>query len=206
MEKLAEFCLSHNLVICSDDIHCDLLYEGYRHQPIAALSPEVAAQTITLMAPSKTFNMPTLGFAFAIAQNEDILKRFQAAADGIVSHPGAVGYSAAGAAYTQCQDYLDALMVYLEGNRNYLVRYFEEHFPDVTITRPEGTYLAWSDWRALNLPESPFKFFLEKAKVAFSDGAIFGGPGEGFLRINFGCTRATLTEALERVRTALESL
>jgi cystathionine beta-lyase len=97
-------------------------------------------------------------------------------------------------------------MVYLEGNRNFLVRYFEEHFPQVPITRPEGTYLAWSNWRAFNLPDGPFKFFLEKAKVAYSDGSAFGEPGEGFLRINFGCTRATLTEALERTRAAVESL
>ena len=206
LEKLADFCMRHNLIICSDDIHCDLLFDGYRHQPIAALAPEVAARTITLMAPSKTFNMPTLGFAFAIAQNENILKRFQTASDGIMSHPGAIGYTAAEAAYSQCQDYLDALMVYLEGNRNYLIRYIEDHFPEVTITRPEGTFLAWSDWGALNLPESPFKFFLEKAKVAYNDGAAFGQPGEGFLRINFACPRATLTEALERTRAAVESL
>ncbi|MEO8609843.1 MAG: PatB family C-S lyase [Chloroflexota bacterium] len=206
LEKLADFCMRHNLIICSDDIHCDLIFDGYRHQPIAALAPEVAARTITIMAPSKTFNMPTLGFGFAIAQSEDILKRFQTASDGIMAHPGAIGYVAAEAAYGQCQDYVDALMVYLEGNRNYLLRYFEENFPQVPITRPEGTYLAWSDWNALNLPEAPFKFFLEKAKVAFSDGASFGKPGEGFLRINFACPRATLTEALERVSAAIASL
>jgi cysteine-S-conjugate beta-lyase len=206
LEKLAEFCLSHNLIICSDEIHCDLLYEGYQHQPIAGLSPEVAAQTITLMAPSKTFNLPTLGFGFAITQNPDLTKRFQTVSDGIMSHPGAIGYTAAEAAYSQCQDYLDALMVYLEGNRNYLIHYVEEHFPEVNITRPEGTFLSWMDWRAYNLPESPFKFFLEKAKVAFNDGASFGQPGEGFVRVNIGCPRSTLTEALERVRASVANL
>lgn len=206
LEKLAEFCQRHNLIICSDEIHCDLLFEGYQHQPIAALAPEIAARTITLMAPSKTFNLPTLGFGFAIAQNEEIMARFKAPAEGILAHPGAVGFTAATAAYSQCQDYVDALMVYLEGNRNFLIRYVEEHFPEVSITRPEGTFLAWLDMRAWNLPESPFKFFLEKAKVAFNDGAAFGQPGEGFVRLNFACTRATLTEALDRVRTALDSL
>ena len=205
LEQLAAFCLRHNLVIVSDEIHCDLLFEGYSHQPIATLSPEVAARTITLMAPSKTFNLPTLGFGFAIAQDADLAARFRTASDGIMSHPGAIGFTAATAAYGQCQDYVDALMVYLEGNRNYLIHYVEEHFPDVTITRPEGTFLAWLDMRALNLPESPFKFFLEKAKVAFVDGAAFGTPGEGFVRVNFACPRATLTEALERVRAALEN-
>jgi cysteine-S-conjugate beta-lyase len=206
LEKLAEFCQRHNLIICSDEIHCDLLFEGYQHHSMAALAPEIAARTITLMAPCKTFNLPTLGFGFAIAQNEEIMTRFKAPTEGILAHAGAMGFTAATAAYSQCQDYVDALMVYLEGNRNFLIRYVEEHFPQVSITRPEGTYLAWMDMRALNLPESPFKFFLEQAKVAFSDGAVFGEPGEGFLRVNFGCTRATLTEALERVRTAVTAL
>jgi cystathionine beta-lyase len=203
LEKLAEFCLRHNLVICSDEIHCDLLYEGYQHIPIASLSPEVAERTITLLSPSKTFNLPTLGFAFAVAQNEELLTRFKTTAEGIVPFATAFGITAATAAYGESEDYRQALMVYLEANRNYLIRYVEEHFPQVSITRPEGTFLAWSDWRALNLPESPFKFFLEKAKVAFNDGAAFGQPGEGFIRINYACPRATLTEALERVRASL---
>jgi cysteine-S-conjugate beta-lyase len=206
LEKLAAFCLRHNLVICADEIHSDLLYEGQQHLPIATLAPEVAARTITLTGPCKTFNLPGLGFGFAIAQDENIRAQFNKAAAGILAMPGVVAYSAATAAYTECQDYVDALMLYLEGNRNYLVHYVEQHFPQVNITRPEATYLAWLDMRALKLPDSPFKFLLKKANVAFSNGANFGQPGEGFIRVNFGCPRAILTEALERVRAAVVNL
>jgi len=205
LERLAEICLRHDLIICADEIHCDLLAEGRQHIPFATLSPEVAARTITLMSPSKTFNIPTLHFAFAVAQNPEVLARFQATTKEIVPSPGAIGFTAAEAAYAECQDWLDALLVYLEGNRNYLIHYVQEHFPQVKITRPEATYLAWMDWRAVGLPDSPFKFFLERAEVAFGDGAQFGQVGEGFVRVNYACPRATLTEALERVRAAVKS-
>jgi cysteine-S-conjugate beta-lyase len=206
LERLAEICLRHNLIICADEIHCDLLADGTQHIPFATLSPEVAARTITLMAPSKTFNIPTLHLGFAVAQNPELLARFQATTKEIVPSPGAIGFIAAEAAYAECQDWLDALLVYLEGNRNFLVHYVQEHFPQVSITRPEATYLAWMDWRAAGLPDSPFKFFLEQAKVAFADGLQFGQVGEGFVRVNYACPRSTLTEALERTRAAVANL
>ena len=208
LERLAEICLRHDLIICSDEIHCDLLFAGTQHTPFASLDPEISARTVTLMAPSKTYNMPTLGLGFAITQNEDLLARFKKEMMGIVPHPGALGFAAAEAAYSDpsCQEWLDALLVYLEGNRNYLVRYVEEHFPTVSITRPEATYLAWMDWREAGISGSPFQFFLDEAKVAFNNGADFGQPGEGFLRINFGCPRSMLIEALERVGSATKHL
>lgn len=204
-EKLAEICLRHNLIIISDEIHCDLLLEGQQHIPMANLSPEVAAQTLTLMAPSKTFNLPTLGFGFAVAQNPELLKRFTTVSGWYLPHPGALAFAAAKAAYTHCDDWLADLLVYLKGNRDYLVQYAAEHFPQIPITSPEATYLGWLDFRALNLPEGPYKFFLDKARVALNDGAPFGKAGEGFLRLNFGTPRSMLTSALDRMSAALET-
>jgi cystathionine beta-lyase len=203
LERLAEIALRHNLVIISDEIHCDLILNGAAHIPMATLGPEVAARCMTLLSPSKTFNTPSLGIALTITENEDLRKRFEKVTAFYLPHPGAMGYAAALAAYTQCQDWLDALLLYLKSNRDFLVETVSASFPGVAITLPEATYLAWLDFRDHNLPEVPFKFFLERGRVALSDGAAFGTAGEGFVRLNFGTPRVTLAEALERMRAAL---
>lgn len=206
LERLAEISLRHNLIVCSDEIHCDLLLEGTQHIPLATISPEIADRTITLMSPSKTFNMPTLGFAQIIATNETIFKQFEKATWGFLPHVGALGFAAAQAAYTECQPWLDELLPYLQSNRDFLVNYVQQHFPSVGITCPEATYLGWMDWRDAGLPDAPAKFFLENARVALGDGAGFGKAGEGFTRLNFGTPRSVLTEALERIRAAAEKI
>ncbi len=206
LERLAEICLHHNLTIVSDEIHCDLLLDPLQHIPLASLSPEVAARTITLMSPSKTFNLPTLGFAFAIAQNETVRQQFEKATAWFLPHPGALGYTAALAAYRDCQPWLDELLVYLRGNRDFMADFLQSHLPQIPYTHPEATYLAWLDFRALNLPASPYQVMLEKARVAFNDGAAFGKAGEGFVRLNLGTSRERLREVLERVRAVVEDL
>ncbi len=203
LERMAEICLRHNVLICSDEIHCDLIYRGYRHIPIASLSPEIASHCITLMAPSKTFNLPGLGCAFAVVQNPEIMKRLQSAARGIGPHVNVLGYVAALAAYRDGQHWLDEVLAYLTANRDYLVDYIRQYLPNIAITRPEGTYLAWLDCRQV-VTGNPFRYFLEKAKVALVDGTLFGPGGEGFVRLNFACTRATLSEALGRMQEALK--
>jgi len=205
LERLAEICLRHNVVICSDEIHCDFIYQGYWHVPIAALAPEIAAQTITLLAPSKTFNIPGLGCSVGIVQNPDLRARLKRASAGIIPHVNVLGYTAGLAAYRDGQAWLDELLVYLEANRDYLLEYIATNVPSIKCQRPEGTFLAWLDCREA-VPGNPHQFFLEHARVAFNDGADFGVEGEGFVRLNFGCPRATLTEALERMRVALEEL
>ncbi len=207
LQRLAEICLRHNILICSDEIHCDLIMDGGKHVPMASLSPEVADHTITLMSPSKTFNIPSLGVAFLIAQNEDIYKTFEKATMGFMPHVGTPGIVGAEAAYRDCQPWVDELLPYLKGNRDYVVDFVREHFPLVNYTCPEATYLGWLDWRAMNLPgESPFQFFLEKARVAFNKGADFGKAGEGFTRINYATPRHQLEEIMERVRATIEDL
>ncbi|HAJ37006.1 MAG TPA: putative C-S lyase [Chloroflexi bacterium] len=200
LATLADFCEQHNLVICSDEIHCDLLLGGTQHIPIASLAPEVAQRTITLMAPSKTFNVPGLGASFAIIQNPALRKQFEAAMAGIVPHVNILGMVAAEAAYAECDDWLQALQAYLTANRDFAVRYVEEHMPGVITTIPEATYLLWLDLRATGLGEKPADRLLKEAKLAVNEGSWFGAGGEGFIRLNFGCPRSILKEGLERIR------
>jgi cystathionine beta-lyase len=202
--RLAEICIKHDLIICSDEIHCDLMLGDSTHEPMAALSPEIAERTITLMAPSKTFNVPGLGFSFAVVQNQRLRQRLQQAGSGILSHVNALGLAAAHAAYTECDAWLAELQAYLTKNRDTLVRFVNEHMPAIHTTNPEATYLAWFDCRSAGVESNPFQFFLKHARVALSDGATFGTGGEGFVRFNFGCPRAQMVEALERMAIALK--
>jgi cystathionine beta-lyase len=203
LEQMAEICLHRNLVICSDEIHCDLIFDGYQHIPIAALSPEIEARTITLLAPSKTFNIPGLHCSVAIIPDAGLRKRYQAAHKGLASHVNVLGFVAALAAYRDGQPWLQACLRYLQANRDYLAGFVRERLPGIGISPVEGTYLAWLDCRNAGIAGNPQKFFLEKAKVALNDGPSFGRGGEGFVRLNFGCPRAVLTQALERMARAL---
>ena len=202
---MAEICLERDLPIIADEIHCDLLYSGQRHVPMASLGPEVEQRTITLMAPSKTFNLAGLKVAVAVIPNTPLRERFLAArGDYVQASVNILGYAAAFAAYRDGQAWLDEVLRYLEANRDYLVEYVGKHLPGVSMAAPEGTYLAWLDCRnAAPAAADPFTFFLERAKVAFNDGALFGPGGRGFVRLNFGSPRALVTEGLERMRRAL---
>jgi cystathionine beta-lyase len=206
LEQLAEICLRHNVVICSDDIHCDLVFRDHTHVPIASLAPEVAAQTVTLFAPSKTYNIAGLSCSVGVIQNPELRARLKEGVPRLVPHINVLGYAAALAAYRDGQEWLDELLVYLEANRDYLLEYITTHMPGVKCYKPEGTYLAWLDCRDTGIPGNPHEFFLEHARVALNDGVSFGAGGEGFVRLNFGCPRTILTEALGRMRDALDAL
>ena len=201
---MAESCLRRGVVICSDEIHCDLVYPGYRHIPIASLDPEIARNTITLMAPSKTYNIAGLDCAFAIIQNEELRKRYQHAHHGLLGGINVMGWTAALAAYRDGQEWLTQALAYLESNRDYVYAFVENELPDIAITKMQATYLAWLDCRAVGL-DHPHEFFLQNARVALNDGTTFGRGGEGFVRLNFGCPRSILYEALERMKAALDS-
>jgi cystathionine beta-lyase len=203
LATMAEVCLQHNVIICSDEIHCDLVFDGYQHTPIASLNPEIAQNTITLMAPSKTFNIPGLQCSFAIIQNKELRKQYIKSKKGLVPWVNLMGMIAGEAAYRDGDDWLKQLMNYLQDNRDYLDNYVQEHLPGIEMALPEGTYLAWLDCRQALIEGNPHKFFLERARVAMNDGEAFGKGGEGFVRLNFGCPRAMLVEALERMKTAL---
>ncbi len=203
LERMMEICLRHNLLIASDEIHSDLLYRGQRHVPTATLSPEVADRTITLIAPSKTFNLPGLQCSIAIIQNADLRQKYNAAKHGVVPWVNLMGLIAGEAAYRDGQDWLDQVLVYLEHNRDFLYDFVQRELPSIKMAKPEGTYLAWLDCREAGIEGSPYRFFLDKARVALGDGAIFGPGGEGFVRLNFASPRSMLVEALNRMKTAL---
>jgi cystathionine beta-lyase len=203
LEQMAEVCLQRNMVICSDEIHCDLVFSGYRHIPIASLDPDVAARTITLMAPSKTYNIAGLECSFAVIQNPELRQQYEAARKHLVGGPNIMGFTAALAAYEEGQEWLEQMMAYLEANRDFLAGYLAQHMPGISMSPMEGTFLAWLDCRQAGIPGNPFQFFLREAKVALNDGPTFGRGGEGFVRLNFGCPRATLVEGLDKMRAAL---
>ncbi len=203
LTRMAEICLSKGIMICSDEIHCDLVYQGHPHTPIASLDAEIAAHTVTLMAPSKTFNIPGLGFSFAIVQNSALREQIKAAQRGLISHPNLFGLVAARAAYQDGWEWLQALLKYLELNRDYLMEFVAQNLPGIHVLVPEGTYLAWLDCRDAGLGSNPSDFFLKEARVGLSDGRDFGKSGQGFVRLNFGCPRSLLQEGLERLKTAL---
>lgn len=195
---IAEHARRHDLIVVSDEIHCDLILEpGLRHRPFALTSPDAAQRTITLMAPSKTYNIPGLGAAFAVIPSDSLRRRFLQAMAGIVPHVNVLGYAATVAAYRDCTDWRSALLDYLRGNRDAVMTL--DGAGGLKVHRPQATYLAWIDCRALGVAD-PVRFF-EEAGVGLSDGRDFGA--EGFVRLNFGCTRVTLAEGLDRIRRAV---
>ncbi len=206
LEKMAEVCLRHRLVICSDEIHCDLVFPGFRHIPIASLSPEVAKWTITLMAPSKTYNLAGLRCGFAVIQNPALANSLKKAMLGLNPGMNIMGQVAALAGYREGKEWLDQVMAYLKENRDFLYRAVPEKLPGVRMTKMEGTYLAWLDCREAGIPGNPFQFFLKEAKVALNDGGEFGKGGEGFVRMNFACPREMLNQALEQMSGAMKNL
>ena len=203
LARMAEICLKHHVTICSDEIHGDLIFSGHEHIPMASLDPDIAAHTITLMAPSKTFNLAGLESSFAIIENPELRQTFLSAKQGLVGWVNLMGQTAALAAYQGGMEWLDQLLVYLEANRDYMYEFVNNQLPGVTMAKPEGTYLAWLDCSQSGIEGNPQKFFLENAKVALNDGAPFGQGGEGFVRLNFGCPRALLMEGLARMKAAL---
>ena len=203
LEGMAEICLRHNVIICSDEIHCDLVYSGQKHLPLASLSPEISRNTITLLAPSKTFNIAGLDCSFAIIENEKLRKTYESGRQGLVGGINVFGYTAAKAAYSEGQQWLNELLFYLEANRDILYDFLKNEIPGIKMWKPEGTYLAWLDCRALNIPGNQAEFFLKQGKIAFNEGASYGKGGEGFIRLNFGCPRSLLLEGLQRMKNAL---
>ncbi len=200
LKTLAAICEKHDMVICSDEIHCGLLLDSDKtHIPTATLAPEVAKRTITLMSPSKTFNLPGLGCAFAIISEAKLRRRFIAVMAGIVPSVNAMGYTAAAAAYRDCSDWHAGLLDYLRENRNRVARAVNA-MPLLSLAPVEATYLAWIDVRSSDL-KNPVKSF-EDAGVGLQDGIEF--DGRGFVRLNFGCARALLEKALERMAAVME--
>jgi cystathionine beta-lyase len=206
LADMAQICSTNDVLMVSDEIHSELLLDGNKFQPMAALGPEIANRTITLVAASKGFNVPGLLCAFAIIPNPEIRKRYQETVYKMGLHVTSPGLLAARVAYSGvCDAWLKALRKYLTTNRDFLVEYVAKNLPRVRVTVPDATYLAWLDFSELQLEPSPYEFFLKNARVALSDGKKFGMGSEQFARLNFGTSHKVLEEGLERMKKSLKS-
>jgi cystathionine beta-lyase len=205
LQRMAELCIENNVLIVSDEIHSELLLDGNSFTPLAKLSAEIARHTVTLVAPSKTFNVPGLFCGFAIIPNKDLRKRYVDEVARLRIHVNGMGLYVAGTAFSgQCDGWLADLRRYLTANRDFLVEYVSGNMPGVRLTNPDATYLGWLDFTQTGIKGSPYQFFLKNAKVALSEGRIFGREGEGHVRLNFGTSRKLLVQGLERMRKALD--
>lgn len=200
LERLSEFCVRHGLVLCSDEIHCDLILEtSLSHICTATLSADIARRTVTLAAPSKTYNIPGLGTSLAIIPDPTLRAQFVRASAGIVAEVTSLGYVACEAAYRHGEPWRQELLAYLRANRDTVVDFVRRELPGVAIEAPiEATYLAWLNVSALKLKDPAAHF--EAHGIGLSDGAYFSSPAGKHVRLNFGCARATLLEGLQRLK------
>lgn len=201
--QLAQFCVKHDLVLVSDEIHCDLIYDEVENPHFSALQlpAELAARSITLLSPSKTWNIAGLGYAFAIIPDDSIRRKFNAARGHTLAEINALSYYAAEVAYQHGEPWRQELISYLKGNRDELVRFINEECEGLSVRAPQATYLAWIDARKLDV-KNPAEFFEKEAGLFLSDGAFFGWPG--WVRFNFACPRARMMEGLEKMKKALQ--
>lgn len=205
LKRMGEICVENDVTIVSDEIHSELLLGNAVFTPMATMSPEIEKHTVTLISASKTFNVPGLACAFAIIPDVDLRKKFFDTAYGMSFEISTPGLTAARAAFSGRADgWLRALRRYLTANRDFIAEFLGRYLPGVRFTRPDATYLLWLDFSDYKLQPSPCEFFLEKAKVAFSDGRKFGAGSEQFVRLNFGTSRRLVEEGLKRVRRALK--
>jgi cystathionine beta-lyase len=206
--RFGEICMANDVLVVSDEIHGDLIYKGHTFTPFANVSEVFARNSATCTSPSKTFNLAGLQTSCIVIPNHDLRSRFEKIlqSNGLFGI-GTFGVVALQAAYDHGEEWLVQLLEYIEGNLEYLEQHVAEHIPQLTVVRPEGTYLVWLDCRRLQLGKWELKrFMLEEAGVYLDEGFIFGPEGEGFERINIACPRAVLVEALDRIRQAVEGL
>ncbi|MFP4166306.1 MAG: MalY/PatB family protein [Opitutales bacterium] len=203
LRRLGEFCERHDLVLVSDEIHCDLVFDARaQHRMAATLDPSIAARTVTLMAPSKTYNLPGLACAFSVIEDSRLRNRFRHTLRGLITEVNCFGYAGCEAAYNHGEPWRQALLAYLKENHELVSSFARENLPGITFRPMQATYLAWFDVSRLGL-EKPAAYF-EEHGVGLSDGIPFDGPQH--LRLNFGCPRSRLLEGLERMEAAVKKL
>jgi len=205
LNTLAGICLENKILILSDEIHCDLILPGFRHIPVAGISEEIADITVTCIAPSKTFNLAGLSTSSVIITNPVLRKYFKRKIDTLhVGYGNIFGNVASAAAYSEGAAWTDELMEYIKGNVEYVMKYCRENIPEIKPVKPEATYLIWLDCRNLGMSGKELQyFFVHRAGVGLSEGSVFGPGGEGFMRMNLGTNRATVTKALEQIEKAV---
>ena len=208
LSELGKIALGNNLLVVSDEIHSDLVFKGHKHIPFQTVSEDFAQHSIACTAPSKTFNIPGLRVSSIIIPNEGLRQQTAQAFERVGAHvSNGLGIAAATAGYEEGEEWLEQLLSYLEDNLDFLGTFIEKKMPEISLTRPEGTYLAWLDFRAIEQEGRKLDEFLRKeAKVVLDKGHVFGEGGEGFARLNFACPRTTLAEALRRIQQAVKGI
>ena len=200
LTALADFCERHDLILISDEIHCDLIFDTeVKHTLTASLSKQIADRTVTLMAPSKTYNLPGLACAYSVIENTKLRAQFQKTIRGIITEVNCFGYAGITAAYNHGEPWRQALLTYLRNNYNFIYDFIRIEIPEITFRPMESTYLAWLDVSKLSIKD-PVKHF-EKHGVGLSDGTPF--DGHQHLRLNFGCPHSRLEEGLEKIKAAI---
>lgn len=202
LERVAELCLKHNVIVFSDEIHADIVFRG-QHIPFSSLGPEVADITLVGLNASKTFNLADLRSAAVIASNPVLRKAFAAERNRIQLGPCSLGIAGVAVAYERCADYADQVCAYVRKNVDFAVDFLQKEVPSIRAYAPEGTFLLWLDCRALGGTQAELtSLFLEKGKIALNVGATFGAGGEGFMRMNLACPMTTVVEGLKRIKKA----
>ena len=207
LTKLGDIAIKHGVIVISDEIHCELLFKDHQHTPFASISEEFEQNSIVCMSPSKTFNLAGLEVSSIIIPNKKLRHLFINTRTGILPEPNLFGYTALEAAYRFGDEWLDQLLDYLQGNLDFLLKYFANRIPKIKVIKPQGTYLIWLDCRDLGMDDMTLRNFMrDKAKVGFDDGFLFGSGGSGFQRMNIACPRPILEEALIRIETMVNKL
>lgn len=206
LEAVAKLCMERGILMVSDEIHADLVYEEGTHIPFASLSEEIQENCIICTAPSKTFNIAGLNTSNIIIPNDSIRRRFKKTLELYhVNSISTLGSAATQAAYNDGKAWLDEALVYMKANMEYVSEYLGEHIPEIKTRVPEATYLMWLDFRALQMsPDDLEQFLLNKAKLALNKGSAFGKEGEGFMRLNIACSRSLVEEAMNRLDQAVQ--
>lgn len=208
LTRLGEICLKHNVLVISDEIHSDIILKNHKHTPFASISKEFRENTITCMAPTKTFNLAGLQSSFLVISNPyyyEVMDKAFSILD--IKRNNAFSLVATEAAYNYGEDWLYELIKYIEDNVDFAIDYIKNHMPQLKVKKPEGTYLLWVDFSNLNVDKKDLKnALINKGRIALSDGSSFGIGGDGYYRINLACPRSMVLEGLKRIEFAIKSL
>jgi cystathionine beta-lyase len=205
LSELADICLENNILIVSDEIHCDLVMPGFKYTPVASLSEKIANSTITCLAPSKTFNLAGLSTSSVIISNPELRKSFSSIVEKLhVGNGNIFGTIASISAYTDGSEWLDELLKYLNINVDYIIDFCKERIPEIIPLRTEATYMIWLDCRSLKMTGKELQpFFVKEAGVGMNEGSTFGPGGEGYMRMNIACQKNTIVRAMEQIENAI---
>ncbi|WP_298645953.1 PatB family C-S lyase [uncultured Proteiniphilum sp.] len=207
LRELADLCYESKILVVSDEIHADMALPGHQHTVFASVSPQAEEISLTLMAPSKTFNIAGIVSSFAVIPNKKTRERYLAYLEPRELQQGTIfAFTATRAAYDECGEWLDQMLDYVQANIDFVKNYLKENIPEIKAILPEASFLVWLDCRALNLPQRELvKLFIEKARLALNDGAMFGPGGEGFMRLNVGTSRSLLEKGLKNLKKAVHA-